>query len=74
MKVSVKFKAIITVFLSVLLLFSLFTVNVSAKVHDTVGVTGGEYPKDTYSYWSGYSNETKTFAFGTWCISCTILM
>ena len=42
---------------------SVFSLNASAKVHETVGAGNEELPKDTYSYWTDYSNKDKTMAY-----------
>ena len=43
--------------------FSVLSLNVSAKVHETVGVNNEETPKDTYTYWDAYSSKEKTMAY-----------
>ena len=58
-----KRKTVLAVLLVSLLFSSFLTVQTSAKVQETVGVTNEELPKDSYIYWEEYSNQTKTPAF-----------
>lgn len=62
-RMNIKIKSIYTFLLVVILAVCVFSGNVFAKVHDTVGVDNQEVPKESYTYWDEFSNQEKTFAF-----------